>query len=705
MSDIKNKHLIENQIPYHIREQNPLFVKFLEYYYEFLENSKINDITQNVLNYNNSDKASIEFLENFFEELKEFPKSIQANKRLLAKHIYDIYKSKGTEDALKLLFRLAFNEDINVSYPQDNILRASDGRWIQDSVITFEVTDGTFDSNVNTIIVETSVQIYRFKIKKIEVDLAPKYRIYFDARYTFVLDPAQEIKLYIDDTYICAGLSTQMVSDVQIITNGQDWLIGQVITIPGTFKDTILQIKEVNYTGTISKIDIIQHGDGHDFAQLYTISTYDQYIPTENYIEYYSLIGNTITGAKNHYLDINDFSTAKSTSQKLDFFDQSTSTTTTTPYIEGDIVSNNNIISYDGYVDTSADISIDDWINSRTRIMLKSSNLVKLPGYYSEEKSLISSTFSRLQDNEFYQIFSYLIETAQTLKSYSPVLNLVHPAGIRYFSRLTKSREFDVNIVSSRSQSQSLLLIADYVDVNDIKPIFDIQKSLDNDIDVLDTTLAFSLTKQIDNTIASISDALPTFNVTKSLNDSVSGGEDLSVDVVKSLSNSITTTDSLVTGVSLDLSDSVTVSENVPQNAFTLNVVDNIDIITNTDPVYIDVDYVDPYYVYYSDLYFSLGKTINISNTVASISDAIDNFDINKTLNDTIVGTEDSTVDLTIEKSDTVVGSESIASSPNKNVFDDIQIVEGETSSSIKYIEDSYVDLYYVADLMLELNS
>jgi hypothetical protein len=74
-------------------------------------------------------------------------------------------------------------------------------------------------------------------------------------------------------------------------------------------------------------------------------------------------------------------------------------------------------------------------------------------------------------------------------------------------------------------------------------------------------------------------------------------------------------------------------------------------------------------------------------------------------LNDTIVGTEDSTVDLTIEKSDTVVGSESIASSPNKNVFDDIQIVEGETSSSIKYIEDSYVDLYYVADLMLELNS
>ena len=82
---LTTKHLIETQIPYHIRESNPLFTKFLEYYYEFLEQSKINSIIQDVLSYGNNDLAEEYFLKNLFEELKILPDeiSVSAHSRVM----------------------------------------------------------------------------------------------------------------------------------------------------------------------------------------------------------------------------------------------------------------------------------------------------------------------------------------------------------------------------------------------------------------------------------------------------------------------------------------------------------------------------------------------------------------------------------------------------------------------------------------------
>lgn len=53
----------------------------------------------------------------------------ELDQRLLIKNIQRLLKEKGTEESFRLLFRLLFNEEIDVEYPGERILKASDGKW------------------------------------------------------------------------------------------------------------------------------------------------------------------------------------------------------------------------------------------------------------------------------------------------------------------------------------------------------------------------------------------------------------------------------------------------------------------------------------------------------------------------------------------------------------------------------------------------
>ena len=51
------------------------------------------------------------------------------NKRNLIKNIKSLYQAKGTKRASEIFFKLLFNEQAEIRYPKDNILRVSDGKW------------------------------------------------------------------------------------------------------------------------------------------------------------------------------------------------------------------------------------------------------------------------------------------------------------------------------------------------------------------------------------------------------------------------------------------------------------------------------------------------------------------------------------------------------------------------------------------------
>ena len=111
---------------------------FIKAYYEWTETTnqpqhELKKLTE----YKDIDDTLDEYIEYFRRTIMaEVPENAVADKRLLAKHIKDFYQSKGTLASYKLLFRILYNEDVEVNYPADQILKISDGDWRIDRYLT-----------------------------------------------------------------------------------------------------------------------------------------------------------------------------------------------------------------------------------------------------------------------------------------------------------------------------------------------------------------------------------------------------------------------------------------------------------------------------------------------------------------------------------------------------------------------------------------
>lgn len=133
----KTSVLVDNLLPSFLDEEGPKFQAFVRAYYEWLESTnQVTDRSKNLLNYQDIDRTADDFLNYFKNEvLSSFPETILADKKLLYRRIKDLYRAKGSEQAFKLLFRVLYDEEIDFYYPGNDILRASDGVWVQENSI------------------------------------------------------------------------------------------------------------------------------------------------------------------------------------------------------------------------------------------------------------------------------------------------------------------------------------------------------------------------------------------------------------------------------------------------------------------------------------------------------------------------------------------------------------------------------------------
>lgn len=132
---------IESQFPQFYQEDGPNFILFVKSYYEWLQETG-NPIyeSRNLLNYRDIDNTIDEFIEYFQKKyLYGIPFNVIINKRYLLKHILDVYRSKSSIQCYKLLFRLIYNEDVDIYLPGRDILKPSDGTWYEPTYL--EVSD------------------------------------------------------------------------------------------------------------------------------------------------------------------------------------------------------------------------------------------------------------------------------------------------------------------------------------------------------------------------------------------------------------------------------------------------------------------------------------------------------------------------------------------------------------------------------------
>ncbi len=127
--DAKLSSLVEDQFPSFYKEEGPKFLAFVKAYYQYLETTgKQQDIQRNLKTYKDIDTTIDDYIKYFRSELMpEIPNDALADKKLLAKRIKDLYTTKGTIDSYKLLFKILYDEDVEINFPADQMLKLSDG--------------------------------------------------------------------------------------------------------------------------------------------------------------------------------------------------------------------------------------------------------------------------------------------------------------------------------------------------------------------------------------------------------------------------------------------------------------------------------------------------------------------------------------------------------------------------------------------------
>jgi hypothetical protein len=362
-AEVNIGNYINNQIPDFVAIDHPSFVDFMNAYYDWMStegNPKYESF--NLPNTKDIDDTSDEFVENFRAQfLSNFPKGLTmesgADVRKIVKSIKDFYKAKGTEKSYKLLFRILFNEDPEFYYPKADILKLSDGKWRQPTIL--KVTRSNTNTNILDMVGKQVVQ------NKIQDGTTESYGY------------VESILLYEKEGYSVAELELSGVygdfrseADVECVVDAG------VIT-------------EYVYP-TLSEITVFSGGTGYEITDAVTVS------------------GGLGVGSKAKITDIGtegDIKSIRLTDSGINYKKSDTITIS---------------ISSSRGSGISAGVTGGVALDSRE-------------GYYDNNNGLLGSN-KKLQDNNYYQDFVYVVKSSKKLDDYLDIVKkIIHPAGVAIF--------------------------------------------------------------------------------------------------------------------------------------------------------------------------------------------------------------------------------------------------------------------------------
>lgn len=152
------KPFVSQNLPEFVASDNPTFKLFIEAYYEYLEkrndsdSSNVKELFRSIDNpaavvnnssaYKDIDTTLDGFLKYFKNEVLPIAVETSAVKdRFLVKKIRDVYLAKGSPKSFELLFRMLYNEDIDIYETRDNIIEASEGKYLSFPLATFKIVN------------------------------------------------------------------------------------------------------------------------------------------------------------------------------------------------------------------------------------------------------------------------------------------------------------------------------------------------------------------------------------------------------------------------------------------------------------------------------------------------------------------------------------------------------------------------------------
>jgi len=136
------KDQIKEQFPDFYNEEGESFTDFISLYYQWMESNQYTGASKQIPTILDIDTTTDAFLTYFKKEYMDgLPTSITGNQKYLQKHILDLYRSKGTFEGLRLLFRLLYNKEIDIYIPGIDLFTTSSGKWVKRKYIQVTLSD------------------------------------------------------------------------------------------------------------------------------------------------------------------------------------------------------------------------------------------------------------------------------------------------------------------------------------------------------------------------------------------------------------------------------------------------------------------------------------------------------------------------------------------------------------------------------------
>lgn len=248
-------NFVESQFPEFYQEEGENFILFVKAYYEWMESEgktkgdayggPIRE-SRELLEYRDIDTTVEKFLEYFQKKyLYGIPFNVIVNKRFLLKHIVDVYSSKGTIQCYKLLFKMIYNEDVEVYLPGRDVLRVSDGIWIEPRYLEVSLTDNLYDLIGKNIIGSASKTTALVEAINIEYVNKDEVHLVYISNISpkggeFVVGERIIDQRYVSNTQIASAspLILGSLDRLDVFNSGVDFEVGDILKIakrdPGT---------------------------------------------------------------------------------------------------------------------------------------------------------------------------------------------------------------------------------------------------------------------------------------------------------------------------------------------------------------------------------------------------------------------------------------------------------------------------------------
>jgi len=277
MIDQRTSLLIPSQLPEFVRD-NPdyeKFVTFLQAYYEWMEqDGGVTDGSKNLLNYDDIDRTTNEFLEYFTNDfLPYFPQEALVDKRLATKVAKELYQSKGTPASYQFLFRTLYNSDFDLFYTKDAVLKASAGIWYVAKSLKLASNDPNFlsidnyrlfgETTKSIATVENSV----YNGTKIEVFISNIERLFQSGEFVRVVNNSNQDVLF--NGYPLRAKIVGQISQINIDKNyrGLLYQVGDPVIVYGGLNSNTGIGAEATVgsvtSGSIQRINVLTGGYGY----------------------------------------------------------------------------------------------------------------------------------------------------------------------------------------------------------------------------------------------------------------------------------------------------------------------------------------------------------------------------------------------------------------------------------------------------------